>query len=462
MTDLRPSTRKPLEPFAYQLEGAAWIASRERAGLLDRPRVGKTPQIIRAVDLRRLKRGLIICPAHLREAWIREFRRFSVFERRICRGMTIHDFVAWSRGVFDIMVISYEKAVTWRERFDEHGEILDFVAMDEFHYLTHLNSARTKACIGPEGDGIGGIAQWALQAWPVTGTIMTSDPTNCYAFLRFVGAIDMPFATFTRQYFKVARASTWGQRFVVKKETADQLRSLITQNSISRTLKQIGYQLPPIHLTTCMVDGDTSGVRNLLKAHPGLDDAIVAAIEKGGISFIDSQHIATLRRLLGEAKALPYASMLIDELRADPEYKVVVMGISRNALATIQEKLLAAGVWAVLVQGGVSETDREQMIKDFQEKPTCRVFIGNIKAAGTGTTLTSACHLDMFEWEWTPGPNYQALLRICGVTQLHEQHARFITLARSLDVVVSANVSDRVAAIAALDIEPMMAMAESA
>jgi SWI/SNF-related matrix-associated actin-dependent regulator 1 of chromatin subfamily A len=437
------------------------MAQRERGGMLDKPGCGKSCQTIRAVDLRRAKRGLVICPAHLRENWLQEFRKFSVFERRVCKAQNIHDFVAWSRGVFDILVLSFERAVLWRQKFDDHAEILDFVAIDEFHYLQRLETARAKAVLGPEGDGPGGIAQWALQAWPLTGTLMTGDPANCYSFLRFCHAIDVPYAVFVRKFF-TTRASTWGQRNKPRPDTLPELQQLIADNSISRSLEQVGHQLPPIFLTSVLVDGDTDQIRQLLTEHPGLDKAILTAVETGGLSFLDAQHISTMRRLIAEAKAVPYVEMLLAELAEDPDRKVVVMGNSIAALETIQRLLSARKIWCVMIRGGVSEAARVDAVNVFQGNPNCRVFIGNMKAAGTGLTLTAADRIDIFESSWTPADNDQAIKRIRRIGQRRTQHARFITLARSLDVAVNRTVAEKTAAIAMVEGEAMMAMAEEA
>src|ERR1700691_3927255 len=134
----------PLELFPYQVTGAEWIARRERCGLLDDMRIGKTATVIRAIDLRRHKRGVVICPADLREHWRWEFSKFSHFNHRICKGSSIHDFVAWNRGVFDILITSYEMAVKWAPHFHQHCEPFDFIAMDESHYLKNLESNRTR------------------------------------------------------------------------------------------------------------------------------------------------------------------------------------------------------------------------------------------------------------------------------------------------------------------------------
>ena len=380
---------------------------------------------------------------------------FSHFPRKIVKAQTLHDFVAFSRGVFDILLISYELATKWAPHFHDLGEPLDFIAMDEAHYVSRLGTQRTAAILGPHGDGKDGLIRWAQQAWWITGTLLPNDPAQCYTFLRFVGAMPLGPDAFKRRYF-YSRASLFGERNKPKPDTLAELQSLIVNNSIRRTFDDVGIQLPEIFLTTTLVDGDTEHIRLLLAQHPGLDAAIFDAIASGGLSFLDSQHIATLRRLIAEAKALPYAEMLLDELRQDPTRKVVVMGISRDALQTVRDYLAKHRIWCVLVQGGVSEHVRNQAVESFQTNDQCRVFIGNIKAAGTGLTLTAAAHIDIMESDWTPAGNDQAIKRIRRIGQQRTQHARFITLARSLDEVVNRVVAEKTKAIAMVEGDAMI------
>jgi len=445
-----------LDLFPYQLEGADWIARRSRCGLLDQPGLGKSAQVIRALDLRRLKRGIVICPAHLRENWRAEFEKFSHFKRRVVKGQNLHDLVAWSRDIFDVLLVSYELATKWAPHFDELAEPIEFVAMDESHYLSNLGTQRTTAILGADGSGREGIVKWAMQSWWITGTLLTNDPANCYSFLRFTNAMTLPYESFVRRFF-FTRSSVWGQRNKPKPEHLGELQLLISNNAIRRTFEQVGIELPPIHLTTTLVDGDTEQIKVMLAQHPGLDSHILQAIEQGGLSFLDSQHVATLRRLIAEAKALPYAEMLVEELNADPGRKVVVMGISRDALQTVQAVLQRRKLWSVLVQGGVGEDARTNSTIAFQNRDDCRVFIGNIKAAGTGLTLTAAAHIDILESDWTPAANDQAIRRIRRIGQKQVQHARFITLARSLDEVVNRVVAEKTKAIAMVEGDAMIA-----
>ena len=442
----------PLALFPFQELGADWIARRNRCGLLDVPGLGKSAQVIRAVDLRRLNRGIIICPAHLRSNWRGEWTKFGYFPRKIVIGRTLHDFVAWTRGIFDILIISYELATKWQGHFTECGDPIDFIALDEAHYLSNTTTNRTRAILGHNDRG---LSAWASQVWWVTGTLMTNDPANCYSFLRFCESMKLSFEGFKHKFF-YTRSSMYGERNRPRPETLPELQRLITNNSIRRTFENVGIELPPIFLTSTLVDGDTEHIRLLLSQHPGLDKAIVDALDSGGLSFLDSQHVATLRRLIAEAKALPYAEMLINELRQDPARKAVVMGNSREALQTVRDALAKHRIWCVLVQGGVADQARQDAIVAFQGNPDCRVFIGNMRSAGTGLTLTAAAHIDILESDWAPAVNDQAIKRIRRIGQRAVQHARFITLARSLDEVVNRVVAEKTRNIAMIEGDPML------
>ncbi len=284
---------------------------------------------------------------------------------------------------------------------------------------------------------------------------MTNDPANCYSFLRFCDAMRLSYEAFQRKFF-YTHLSQFGERNKPRKDTLIDLQRLIVNNSIRRTFEEVGIELPPLFITSTLVDGDSEPVRALLAAHPGLDKSICSAVESGGLSFLNAQHVATLRRLIAEAKALPYAEMLIDELTQDSNRKVVVMGISRGALQTVQKVLAHKKIWAVLVQGGVSDQARQEAIEAFRASPNCRVFIGNIRATGTGLTLTAAAHIDILESDWTPAANDQAIKRIRRIGQARTQHARFITLARSLDEVVNRVVAEKTKAIAMIEGDSML------
>lgn len=440
----------PLNLFSYQEDGARFLASRNRAGLLDKPGVGKTCQAIRALDLRGASRGIIFCPAAVRENWRGEFRKFALQNRRICKGTNIHDFQAWRNGLFDTLVTSYELGAKWSRYVHEACEPLDFVIFDEAHYLKNDETNRTRNLLGQFADGAGGVVQWAEQAWWLTGTPVPNDPLDIFTFLRFCHVMPLQKGPFTKRYF-TTRYKTYGTSQRAKGEMLPELRALIANNSLCRTIEETGVYLPPIFITTTEVDGDTQAVRDMLLQHPGLDKMIRDALEAGtALSSLDAPHIATLRRLIAEAKALPYAATLLGELEGGLD-KMVVFAHHRAALLTVRDYLWRHGVKAGCIMGETPEKERQSVITAFQGDPEFRVILCNIRAAGTGLTMTASAHVDMLESDWAPASNYQAIKRVHRITQTRNVRARLITLANSFDVDVQRIVADKTAAVGDLD-----------
>jgi SWI/SNF-related matrix-associated actin-dependent regulator of chromatin subfamily A-like protein 1 len=456
-----------LDLLSYQLDGAAWLRPRRRAGLFDEPGVGKTAQLIRLADLSEARRIVVICPAIAREHWRGEFKKFGRQPRRVLKAATIHDYRSWERGRWDVILCSYEMAVKWAPLMMEAMEPLDLVVLDEAHYLKNSQARRTKTLLGPTADGVEGLVQWAKQAVWVTGTPIPNDPSDVWTFLRFCQVMPLSPVQFERRYFH-SRQGAYSVRNDLRPEMAGELRDLIQNNSIRRRLADVGVDLPPIFLTNTLVEGDTTAIRDLLANHPGLDkrisDAIAAMPEEqfdlaAMIQRVDADSAAVLRRLIGEAKAIPYGQTLVHELHSGLD-KMVVFGVHKRALHLLKDYLLSHNIQAVLINGDTPENHRQAYMRAFQEDADCRVLIGNIRAAGTALTLTASAHIDMLESDWSPAANWQALKRVHRLTQTRSVRARFITLAESFDEVVNGIVAEKTERIGMLEGQRMLAMAE--
>lgn len=444
-----------LQLFDYQAQGADLMASRQRFGLHDEMGIGKTPTSIGAIDRIGGERGIIVVPAMLRENWLNEIRRFSTTERRVCKGRNIHDFVAWSRGRFDILVTSYELMTKWMPAFHQHGEFLDFLIFDEAHFLKNSESQRTRALLGKDAGGDDSLTQWAEHAWHVSGTPMANDPMDVYTFLRFTRAMDLNPNDFQKHFFDT-RLSTYGARNTMKADALRDMQQLIYNNSIRRTHQDVGMYLPQIWLKEVLIEGHTLDLEKAMAAYPHLEQAIIEAIETGNLDAMSADYIAVVRRLVGKAKAVAYAELLKLELDSGAGKRVVFCWHT-EPLLHVKKYLERHGYGAVAVYGSTPEHERIEAVRRFQSDPDCKVFIGNIRVAGTGLTLTASCEIDMLESDWSPAGNAQAIKRVHRYGQTNEVHARFITLAKSIDVQVNKTVARKTASIAQIEGHAMTA-----
>ena len=387
----------------YQHEGAEFLASMPRAGLFDEPGLGKTCQAIKALDRLGLERGVIVAPASVCDVWVSEIRKFSSAPRRLMRGRRSDDLNLWLRFRTDILICSFEMATRWRRELEK--DFREFTIWDESHYLKSNVAQRTRAAFGHQCDGKFGYGKWGAYAWLLTGTPMANQPLDIWTWLRFVGGTQLTQRQFTARYF-VEIPGAFASSYRARKEVIPELRELIRQYSIRRTLKNVGLQLPEMWVTTQEVDGDTSAVRALLSEHDGLDAAVREAVEKGGLSFLDAGHVATLRRLVGEAKAPVFARQLVEELEGGLD-KVVVFCEHRIPIQVLAAALTKAQVDHVIINGDTPPVARADIVKRFQEDEGCRVFLGS-SAAYEGITLTAASQLVMLEQNWSPAKNAQA------------------------------------------------------
>ena len=95
--------------------------------------------------------------------------------------------------------------------------------------------------------------------------------------------------------------------------------------------------------------------------------------------------LVTVRKETALAKVNPAIEYLRSMISS--QKKVVVFAHHRNVILSVMEQL---GDQAVCIMGGTSEAAQSLAIRRFQEDPNVRVFVGSIRAAGVGLTLTAA------------------------------------------------------------------------
>jgi len=88
---------------------------------------------------------------------------------------------------------------------------------------------------------------------------------------------------------------------------------------------------------------------------------------------------------------------------------------------------------AVVVKGGMNNDKRNEAVRKFQTDDNIRVFLGSIRAAGVGVTLTAASLVVFLELDWSPSVMSQAEDRCHRVGQKENVRVQYLVFKDTID-----------------------------
>lgn len=419
-------------PKPFQVAGARWLASKSRAYLADEMRLGKSVQTAIAMSLAgcfdNREFNLIVAPASAVYDWPLAFRQWCPESPTVIYANLEHiakgnlDF-RFHR--YDVIVMSYEclvGSIDWLSQFT-----FNTVVFDEAHYLKGEGKVRTRAAFGapkvatrPE---VTGIAQRAKRVWCLSGTPMPNHPGELWTISRnlWPQAIINPrtngpmnLKEFEYRYVKQVKRGPYHQ--IVGGKNLPELRERIAPYFLRRTMKQVApemdrltFQMLPFHIRPAepLINVEAEALRDALAACK-TDEERVAVIQQAA----QFEH---LRSHLAVFKALEVSRRVGDECYVDKTLKQVVMGWHVDALKLIARHCKETGLYPIYVDGETAPEMRGKLAQEFRENPKHQVFVGQIKAAGTGIDLSAAHVLTFNDLDYVPGNNIQAAYRIMSV-----------------------------------------------
>lgn len=142
--------------------------------------------------------------------------------------------------------------------------------------------------------------------------------------------------------------------------------------------------------------------------------------------------ISTIRKWNGMQKIDAVYELACNALDTNEINKLVIFAIHRDVLMELHRRLKKKYP-TVLLFGGTPPEKRGTLVKKFQENHHCRVFLGQVVAAGTTINLTAARDVWFVEASWVPSENAQAAMRCHRIGQRKSVFVKFFALENSLD-----------------------------
>jgi SWI/SNF-related matrix-associated actin-dependent regulator 1 of chromatin subfamily A len=383
------SHRPPLEHQKIAIES---LAGSKRYILADDMGLGKTTSTIIAALETDAKKILIICPATLKINWQREIENYSDRPVYICEGKnfsTEHDFV----------IVNYDIIKNFYDLKDKQNSLItqsnfDLVIIDEAHYIQNAQAQRTKL--------INSFAKDINRVWLLTGTPMTSRPMNYFNLLNIIESpVAQNWMAYAIRYcqgyqFNAGKRKIWN---VSGASNLEELRDR-TSRQVLRRLKEDVLDLPdkiitPVYLRLKSKEYETEVGEYY--------DWYENKKEESKSLTIQFSRLMKVRQIIAEEKikqTIELAENIIEQGK-----KVIIFTNFTDTLRKIHEHF---GKQSVYLDGSCTKPQRQYAVDQFQENEKIKVFVGNLKAAGVGITLTAGEACIMNDLSFVPSDHSQA------------------------------------------------------
>ncbi len=379
-------------PLEHQKEAIEKLVGSKRFILADDMGLGKTTSTIIAALETKAKKILIVCPASLKINWEREIANYSDRSVFIAEGKkfsTESDFV----------IINYDILKNFHDTKDKENSLLlksnfDLVILDEAHMISNVQAQRTKI--------INSFVKNIKRVWLLTGTPMTSRPMNYYNLLSIIESpVAQNWMAYAIRYcqgyqFKAGNRKVWN---VSGASNLEELRDR-TSKQILRRLKEDVLDLPDKIITPVYLRLQSKEYENLMGEYYDWYDKNP---EEASSLTVQFSKLMKVRKVIANEKVkqtIEFAENIIDQGK-----KVIIF---TNFTDTLQSIYHHFGKQAVYLDGSCSNSVRQQAVDQFQNDEKIKIFVGNLKAAGVGLTLTAAEVVIMNDLSFVPAEHAQA------------------------------------------------------
>ncbi|MAG40278.1 hypothetical protein CMI41_04905 [Candidatus Pacearchaeota archaeon] len=380
--------------YPFQKQGVRWLQSRNGRGLLaDEMGNGKSIQTIGYLKINPdIRPALIVCPASLKLNWQREIKKWMNDDAEVVNG---------SSGKLDqgITIINYDILYRYIDRL--RGKI-SVLVLDEVHKIKSNKTRTTKSAmkLGKTVDRI--IA--------LSGTPIINRPVEFFNTLNLISPAQFPSYWKYAMRYCDAHKDYWGWKFDGASNIGE-LREKINPLMLRRLKKDVLQDLPD--KTVSILPFQINKVNYNRK-----EAELTAWIKESKLSDKGAK-INALAKL--EALKQVAVSAKLDSVQEwvnnflTENGKLVLFTTHHFTVDWVMQNFKQFN--PVKLDGRDSITQKQKAVDTFQNDSKCRLFVGNIKAAGVGITLSAASTCCFLELGWSPGEHAQAMDRLHRIGQ---------------------------------------------
>ncbi|NXL11162.1 RA54B protein, partial [Mesembrinibis cayennensis] len=469
--NLRPHQKEGII-FLYECVMGMRVSGRFGAILADEMGLGKTLQCIALVWtlLRQgvygckpvLKRALIVTPGSLVKNWKKEFQKWLGSERikvfTVDQDHKVEEFIG--SPLYSVLIISYEMLL----RSLDQIQAIEFnlLICDEGHRLKNSSIKTT-------------IALTSLSCERriiLTGTPIQNDLQEFYALIEFVnpgilGSLSTYRKIYEEPIVKSREPSATKEEKELGEKRAAELTRLTGLFILRRTQEVINKFLPPkkesiifcrptaLQLELYRKLLSSQVIRSCLQGrlensphlicigalkklcnHPRLlfkaikekscdpmsDEYDESSLYEGLMDVFPQDYTSDTFSEMDSGKLQVLVKLLeaIHELNSSERQVVVLVSNYTQTLNILQETCKRYGYSYTRLDGHTPVSQRQQIVDTFNSKfSPAFIFLLSSKAGGVGLNLVGASHLILYDIDWNPATDIQAMARVWRDGQKH-------------------------------------------
>lgn len=388
----------PTKPYKFQDEDAIAIeAMHGRSLLASEMGVGKSlTALLWANRNPEVRPIVIVCPASLKYNWQRECEVHYGWYSEVLSGTKVTDDAPILMP--GIVIINYDILGTWLPYLKSIEPKL--IIGDEVHYITNRDNKRTKLMTSL-CDGVPHVIL-------LSGTPLTNRPLELYPSLSILRPdVFGDFSTYAQEFCdpKLEKTGRWNLRGASNLDVLH--RKLKKHVMIRRRKKDVLPFLPEKTRTVIIQEMTKEGRKEYNRAKTDFIKWLSSVSSRKANKAKKAKELLQvnyLKRLATAGRETNSIEWLEDQLVSSGG-KIVAFCVHRKLIKKIKERHKGR---CVSIDGNTPIKERQRAVDLFQGTDKIKLFVGNIKAAGVGITLTEANTVAFLELGWTPGEHIQA------------------------------------------------------